>query len=295
MSPSKGIVKEAYMNIIPSKEDVDYCKIYMYNNIDAVSKFNTFDGNRNLSKSHVSEICKDIQGGDKNPYKAKFFSPIRIDINTMCVADGQHRLEAFKMAWNNGSNEPMKVVFEDYPSERIMDIISKINSSSKNWTVTDYIHKMEQEQEPSMVNITDFGMTHRLCQKLNKKGEVVDYYPRYASAILFGKNFTKDIKNGSVHITEGQLSFGNKMHDELQMLIDALGYELNSWFESFAHAWYEIRSTDYGYNQYIDTIGLNTICANIKYFFNGKQIVTRKSEWARRFREVIYKIAEGYK
>jgi hypothetical protein len=251
--------------------------------------FNMYEDNRNLDKKHIAEIENDI---DKEPYKAKFISPLRVDINTMGVADGQHRLEAFKRAWENGSKEIMKVIFEDYPISNEghdrMSIISRINGTNKNWGVTDHQHRLLIEGNTNMVNIAEFGKTHRLCQKKNKKGEVVDFYPRYAYAILLGRNATKEVKDGSIKVSKQDLKFGEQINNELEHLVDSLGYEMNSWFESFAHAWYEIRKTDKLYNEVIDEIlGIDAVYENIFSKFKGYQICTRKSEWLARFRGAL--------
>lgn len=283
------------VNVIPTKETVDYNRIYVYDDLDVVEKaFKMYEDNRTLYKTHISEIQADI---DKFPYKSKFFSPLRVDINTMCIADGQHRLEAYKRAWKNGSKEPMRVIYEDYPTSNDgrdrMDIISRINGTNKNWGVNDHQHRLLAENNTSMVNIREFGMSHKLCQKKNKNGEVVDFYPRYAYAILLGRNATKEVKDGSIKASKKDLVFGEKMNGELEMLVDALGYEMNSWFESFAHAWYNIRQNDKANSSLIDELGLETICKHIYKFFNGWHPVTRKTEWENRFRTAIWEIKRG--
>ena len=285
-------LKGSSVNEVPTKETVDYNRIYIYNDLDVVEKnFKMYEDNRCLYKNHINEIQADI---DKGPYKSKFFSPIRVDINTMGVADGQHRIEAYKRAWQNGSSEPMRVIFEDYPTSNNgkdrMDIISRINGTNKNWGVNDHQHRLLAENNTSMVNIRDFGMNHRLCQKRNKKDDVVDFYPRYAYAILLGRNATKDVKEGSIRVSKKDLQFGERMNGELEQLVDALGYEMNTWFESFAHAWYDIRKTDIVYNAIIDRIGLENICNYISRFFEGYHPVTRKTDWERRFRTAIGEI-----
>lgn len=283
------------VNVIPTKETVDYNRIYVYDDLDVVEKaFKMYEDNRTLYKTHISEIQADI---DKLPYKSKFFSPLRVDINTMGIADGQHRLEAYKRAWKNGSKEPMRVIYEDYPTSNDgrdrMDIISRINGTNKNWGVNDHQHRLLAENNTSMVNIREFGMSHKLCQKKNKNGEVVDFYPRYAYAILLGRNATKEVKDGSIKASKKDLEFGEKMNGELEMLVDALGYEMNSWFESFAHAWYNIRQNDKANSSLIDELGLETICKHIYKFFNGWHPVTRKTEWENRFRTAIWEIKRG--
>ena len=284
MSSPKG---SQMVNVVPTKSNVDYNRIYVFTDADLVkSTFKMFEDNRTLNKPHVNEIASDIE---KAPYHAKYFAPVRIDINTMGIADGQHRITAFLKAWGNGSTEPMRVIFEDYPKE-MMDIVSRINGTNKNWGVNDHQHRLLVENNTHMLNIESFGKSHTLCQKKDKKGNVVDFFPRYAYAILLGRNATKDVKDGSIKISKSDLDFGEQIHTELEQLVTALGYEVNSWFESFAHAWYNIRRNDKANSALIDELGLENICKNIRNYFHGWQVVTRKTEWENRFRTAIWEV-----
>ena len=69
---------------------------------------------------------------------------------------------------------------------------------------------------------------------------------------------------------------------------------MNSWFESFAHAWYNIRKNDKANSSLIDELGLETICKHIYNFFNGWHPVTRKTEWENRLRTAIWEIKRGF-
>lgn len=290
MSTLKGSYEKG-INFIPTKENVNYNRIYLFNNPKAVEKFNFHNENRFLKKSHIKEIIKDIES---SPFHSKYFNPIRVDINTLSIADGQHRLSAFLKAWENGSKEVLRVIFEDYPKNDMINIVAKINSSNKNWTVSDYQHKLLVQGDDAMNQLERFGKEHTLTQKLNKDGEVVGCYPRYVYAIVFGKNITSDVKKSNVVIEEGQVEFAAKLHSELEQLVQALGYEVSSWFESFACAWYNIRKNDGAYSQIVDEIGIITIADNIKRYFDGFNIVTRKSEWEQRFRNALFDMKERF-
>lgn len=286
MSSLKG---SKNVNVIPTKENVDFDLIYKYN---INPHFGAFKANRELKNAHVKEIQSTIENGK---YKAQYIAPIRVDIGTMKITDGQHRNTAFCNAWENGSNEYMKVIFEDLPQDERekLDIIVDINSTTDNWGITAFEHKLKEEGNKSMLNIESFGLSHKLCQKTNKKGETTGYYPRYVYAVLFGKNVTKDVKNGTISIAKKELEFGEKMYHEIEMLVDALGYEVNAWFESFAHAWFNIRKNDNANSSIVDEIGIETICKHIFKFFNGWHPVTRKTDWENRFRAAIWEIKRG--
>lgn len=279
----------AMVNVVPTKENVDYYRIYLYTKDPG---FGRFAADRDLNKKHVAEIQDAIEHGK---YGSKFIAPVRVDINTLNTSDGKHRYQAFIKAWNNGSVEPMKVQFEDLPEEEKekLDVIVDINSTMLNWNINAYENRLKKEGNENMLNIESFALTHPLCQKISRNGEVTGYYPRYAYAILLGRNATKEVKNGTISISKKQLEFGEKMNGELEMLVKALGYEMNSWFESFAHAWYNIRQNDKANSAVIDEIGLETICKHIYKYFNGWHPVTRKTEWENRFRAAIWEIKRG--
>ena len=274
------------VNVVPTINNVDYDRIYRFN---TNPNFGFFKANRDLNKAHIKKIEKTILEGK---YHAKYVAPIRIDITTMKVIDGQHRYTAFKNAWAKGSTEVMRVIFEDLPEDERekLDVVVDINSTTSNWSVHAYQHRLSEEGNVHMLNIEQFGKTHTLCQKRNKKGEVIGFYPRYVYAIVMGKNITSNVKDGDIKVTDADIQFGEQMYKELEMLVNVLGYEMNSWFESFAHAWYNIRKNDKMYCSVIDKIGIDAILNNIKRYFESYQLITRKTEWEQRFRTAIWEI-----
>ena len=282
-SSAKGSVM---VDVVPTIENVDYNRIYCFRNDP---KFGFFKANRDFSKKHIKDIDKAIENGT---YKAKYIAPIRVDINTLNVIDGQHRYEAFKKAWKSGSDEIMKVIFEDLPEDEKekLNVIIDINSSTSNWSIDAYQKKLIEEGNKHILNIEEFGKTHALCQKVNRKGEVTGYFPRYVYAIVMGRNLSNDVKNGTIRVTDSDIEFGEQMYYEMDRLVNALGYEINSWFESFAFAWHNIRKNDKANSALIDELGIDVICQNIKSYFEGWQVVTRKTDWENRFRTAIWEI-----
>ena len=158
--------KGSMINVIPTKENVDYNRIYDFN-INPNLGF--FKANRDLIKGHIREIEKSITEGE---YGAKFIAPIRVDFSTMKIIDGQHRYEAFKRVWDKGSTEVMRVMFEDLPldEKNKLDVVVDINSSTSNWSNMAYQKRLREEGNKHILNIEKFGKTHKLCQKINKKG-----------------------------------------------------------------------------------------------------------------------------
>lgn len=273
------------INVIPTIENVDYDRIYKFN---VNPNFGLFNANRDLNKSHVKKVKRGILEGK---YKAKYIAPIRVDIRTMKISDGQHRDKAFKEAWEMGSTEIMRVIFEDLPEDERekLDVVAEINSTQSNWGQSAYEKRMIVEGNESMIDLEDFGKSHALCQKRNKKGEVTGFYSRYVYAIVLGRNVSKEIREGKLKVKDSDIDFAEQIHYELERLIKALGYEMNSWFESFANAWYAVRK-DRVYCEEIEKIGFDVIVDNIKSKFDGWQVGTSRIEWEQRFRTAIYEI-----
>lgn len=283
--------KASFVNIVPTKATVDYDRIYWYT--EDPGCFNRFEGDRCLNKKHVKEIQNTIENGK---YGAKYIAPIRIDINTLNSADGKHRYEAFRQAWANGCKEAMRVQFEDLPEDpqEAMNVVVDINNTDKGWGIADYENKLRVSGNNTMIAVEKFAKEHSLTRKLNKKGEVTGYYARYAYAIIFGRNITKDVKEGKVpYVTPEQLMFANRLHYELERLVEALDYGKGNWFETFAQAWHDIRLNDKMYNKAITNIGIDIITKNILEQLGGLHPKQKKEVWLTRFRTAIGNIQDG--
>lgn len=283
-------LKGRLVNVIPTKDNVEYDRIYYYTDRNLLEKLGFYKANRDLKQPHIKEITSEYNDGK---YHGKFIAPIRVDINNLKIADGQHRDVAFIQSVSGEAY--IRVLYEDFPvnEKDAMDVVVDINCHQDSWGIRAFEKKLKVEGNKAILNIEDFGRTHKLTQKV-KDGEVTGYHPRYVYAIVLGRNATKDVKDGTIKVSKKDLEFGNKMYDELEKLVDALGYEVNSWFESFAHAWYNIRLNDRANSALVDELGIDTICKHLFNYFKGYQTVTRKTEWENRFRTAIWEINRAF-
>ena len=276
-----------YVNVVPSKEDVDYDATYYFTDPELVKNtFKILKGNRKkIDKKHVAEI----RDAFLDPLYGRFVDSGRVDINTYFCTDTQHRMFGWLDAYEINPNiPPFRVRFEDYPKDKLIDIIIKINCGTKPWGIADFSFYLETIGDSSMIRAKDFGESHRLLAKTNKKGEVTGYYPRYVYAVLLGRNATKEVKNGVFEISKKDLRFGEKVYLELEKLFDAAGFDMNCWFESFAQSWYNLRKDDMAYCELVDKVGIDKVCEAIKNCWNDLHPVTKRSEWDKRFRYAIY-------
>lgn len=276
------------VDVVPTKETVDYDRIYYFTKDP---HFGRFRADRALKKGHVREIKKQIEEGK---YKSKYIAPVRVDINTLKTTDGKHRYEAFKLAWEFGSTEPMRVMFEDLPEDEreALDVMVAVNANQETWKTLDYEDRLKKEENKAMINIVGFALTHPLCCKTKKNGEQKPY-SRYTYAFLFGRNITKDVKKGQVCLTKEQINFAEKIYKEVKALVEALRYEMNNWFESFVQAWYDIRLNDRANSALIDELGIDVISRNIFKQFDGWHPVSQKSVWENRLRTALWEIKRG--
>lgn len=281
-----------FINVLPTVENVDWYRVYVFTDPSIVKKFKECSRptDTKAMKAHQNNIAKQILEGDK---KGEFIAPIRVDINTLEIIDGQNRVKAFLKAWEKGSTEPIKVIFTDGGQSEI----ARINTGQKNWSISDFEYDLKRVGDASILKLEEFGLTHALTQKISKKdGKVYSYYPRYVYAVVAGRNLSSDVKRKALNLTDADFTFGEKIYNEVEMMYkvmhSAMGFELNNWFESFCHAWYALRKYDAIYSRVVDTLGMETICAGIPLFFNGFTTVSRVSDWSDRFRHLISRISE---
>lgn len=257
-------LKGNLVNVIPTKDNVEYDRVYCYTDRNLVNKFGTYEANKPLNIRHIKEIREEFDNGQ---YRGKYVAPITVDINNLKIVDGQHRRAAFV---ESDSNEAyLQVIFEDLPTNEsdAMDVVIAINSSIDNWGISAYEKHLKADDKKSIFNAEEFGKSHKLTQKVNRRGEVVGYFPRYVYAIVLGRNATMEANNGNIYVSKKELEFGEKMYDELEKLVDALGWEIDNWFESFAAAWYNIRLKDGANSALVDKLGFDTICKHISRLF----------------------------
>ena len=280
-------LKGNLVNVIPTKDNVEYDKVYYYTDRNLVNKFGTYEANKPLNIRHIMEIREEFDNGQ---YRGKYIAPITVDINNLKIVDGQHRRAAFV---ESDSNEAyLQVIFEDLPTNEsdAMDVVIAINSSTDNWGIRAYEKHLKADDKKSIFNAEEFGKSHKLTQKVNRRGEVVGYFPRYVYAIVLGRNATMEANNGNIYVSKKDLEFGEKMYDELEKLVDALGWEIDNWFESFALAWYNIRLNDGINSEVLDKLGFDTFCKHISDYFKGYPLVGRKTKWEQRFRDAIWQM-----
>ncbi len=206
-------------------------------NIKSVSRketimFNSNSQNRVINHGHVSKIKEQMRMSlDRMP-------PITINDITQNVIDGQHRLKAFQKLIDDGelpANSTIDVKFVSIPEDEEKEAIINANTNSKNWSLDDYIASYAKTN-------SDYKLLDEWCSNraLTIDGNKKKY--RYGAAILKGVACSKQLKDGTFHLTLDDFSRGEIVHTELLEIIDVLGKPVKgNYIEYMSVSWCQVR------------------------------------------------------
>ena len=266
------------VNVIPTKENVDYDAIYHYTNCDVLKNFRFSKTNRDTYDSNVSKILRQIK--DKT-YGATFIPAIIIDINTMFIIDGQNREVAFEKAFKEGAETDMKVIYVDVPADYI-DGLVRVLQDGKKWGNPDYFHRAMANGNVACKKIEDFCYTHELCS--NKKG----INRSYGMAFIYGKRVDKEVKDLSLTITQKQLDFAEQVYDEVNGMFKSMMYKRAAFLEGMTQSWYNLRKDkNSNLNYFIEDMGMDFIYDNIYSELHAFQPPTKKADWDYKFGQIV--------
>lgn len=251
-----------------------------------VLSFGKAQRNRKEESSHVNDFLNVIRSGKSKVYVDGstyiVFGPIPIVINpkTGHVLDGQHRLAAFKKAYEAGlidDNARILVSFWEIDDEEAENTITiGLNSKTKNWRISDYMDSYSQYLEPYSKLIA-FCKSHTLCRKTTKNGkEKLNY--RYAAAMITGAGQQKQLIGGTLTFTDEQLRLGNTIHNELFAIRKKLGLPYSGEeIESMAVEWHSQRQ----FMTVEDIISIRYIPKSV-----AEKKIMNKSDWRVVFAEL---------
>lgn len=162
---------------------METCRYFLLNKEEAEDiKF--LNGNRNVNKSHVTKLANDLKKGD-----GKYFPAIIVDENTKIVIDGQHRLTAYRLLWDNKKinfNEPIKVEFKQFGQDVLNNII-RMNQNQRTWKLQDFLDMQRKtDNTNSIVKLEEFCSKNKFLHRTIASGKIKFNY-RYACILLFGE------------------------------------------------------------------------------------------------------------
>lgn len=273
---------------VPTKETVDYNRIYEYDAFELgndvfVKYFNNRGGRDDAMINHIKKIRDSIikNGGMER------FPAIIVDINTLQIADGNSRWEAIMQIVEKKLMDKLtfKVVYEDIPPEEFDDVVIAYNIGQKSWALLDFIHNYSNRGFDSFSKLIAFCESHESL----KNGNNIN--PRYGAAALGIP--TNSLKKTDLVLSDEDIRRGDKIIQEatdIRLLISpnpkANG---GGWFEPYLRAWSEFSNVlterDIRFEKYFKEVKIT--------LKNRKSQVTvpygsnKKQDWNSFFRTVL--------
>ena len=269
-------------NFIPARDNVDYSRIYEYDNLKSINGFKFFKGNRAVSARNVKELRKAI---DK---KSNFIPPITVNINNMTIVDGQNRWSAFREHYINGGKNVMRVIYINVDESNEDSLIRDLQKGKK-WDGKDFFKRAKDNGNKAAIDLYEWAGKHPLC--MNKNGKI---NPSYAMAFLYGKRKDKEVKELTLKpLSQKDLNISEDVYDEVKTMISKLGWTRGAWMESFIMAWKSVRGGEYKY--LLDEMGFDYFSNHIFSEMRGVQSLTGKPMWENQFKHLILNINQLYR
>ena len=267
------------VNVVPTKENVDYDRIYYYDSEESIEVFKFLGFNRETNDKNIKKIARQL---NDETHGSMFIPPVTVDINTMSIVDGQNRYVAFKRSFREGGTQPMKVIYQDVPKEYLDELI-KLLQEGKKWDNKDYFRRAIANGNKACSEIELWCERHEeLCTDrsgINRS---------YAMAFIYGRRVDREVKDLTLTITQKQLEFAEKIYKEVLAMFNAMKYKRANFIEGMAQSWYGIRKDkNSAINFFIDEMGMDFICKNIYEEMRNHQPNTKKSDWDYKFGQIM--------
>lgn len=241
--------------------------------------------NRHLDVQHCKSIAKAYLSGSYVP-------PIEVNINTLYTVEGNHRLEAYRMAQKMGYEKPLEVHFVDIKPEEELKYMITRNTNIKGWTLNDYVYAFDEEGNAyhRMIAIC-MDKENGLLHKVNPKTGKVTIKPRYFGDMCFGKQPDTYIKSGDLdkYLTPYYIEKGLLVYKEIEMILEKLSLPYNTQggtLEALIIGWCsakeEISNQYHNWLKYLDNKYVTAIDAMSKETVDTSAC-TNYAEWKARF------------
>lgn len=194
-------------------------------------KFNK--SNREVNIRHLNNIKRSFSAD------LELIPAITVNINTMNVIDGQHRLVAFRSLAENNSIEKdvkaLKVMYVSIDPDNELSVIRTANEVMKKWATGDYVQSHVSEGVADYVKLFDWCKKHPLL--LDSKG-----LPRcsYLSSIVFGSSSTGLLRSGFIKVPDEKLDEADKVYEEIEWFINYLNLPIG--IDALASTWHKFRN-----------------------------------------------------
>lgn len=276
------------INIFPNPSDKErLLENYFFDDLTIIRRFNTSAtstdvNNRKINPQQVYTLIGQL-------LKWKSLERVKINLQTMNVIDGQHRVLAFikNMERGNGEGLYLEVQFLNISYEKELEMITDLNRYNDNWKMTDYIQKGVQSGLKPFIDFVQFAENTPLCHSTDDNGKKTVQYVNTARC-LYGKRVDAGIKGLTLELTKEQLTFGAKVANEINQILNLTGYEVkNNWIEQPIGCWHKKRKDN---AILFDSINFNIFLDELRrYFKTETPVVTdwKTKDWNNFFEDQI--------
>lgn len=258
-------------------------KVYTVKDLETVNAFTLFARNRDVSENHVLKIKKALQNGED-------VGLATIELRTLKILDGQHRIEALRRVLEEGGKASIDVVFRDFGGDEdaAMEYAHALNAYQKGWTDKNYLAYYKPKQE-AYAKLEEFASDNSLCYSVAKTGKNAgrkNLKLTTAARLVMGPNFQRSaIREGKFSATDADFENARYYHDEIRRILEIKGYvdeahtcpNMGNSFEAMITAWINFRQASWreiekiggfdGYCLRVDSLDM-TVCTNIKEWYD---------------------------
>ena len=227
---------------VPTKENVDYFKIYVFNtsSVNPRELFTPYLKNRGGREESLEKHIQEIKDGILKEGGMDNFPPIVVDINTLQIVDGNCRFNALLSVLSDESlpNVALKVIFENVSSEDFDERVINYNQKQKSWTTVDFIYNYKLRGYDSFDKLIKFCESD---DSLHTKDGKIN--PRYAAAAL--RVSAQDLKKTTLTLRDSDIDTGTKVVREAAEIRKKFSEDAKAngggWYEPYLRAWAEFR------------------------------------------------------
>lgn len=273
---------------VPTKENVDFTKIYVFdtNTINPKELFSPYLKNRGGREDAIAKHVQEIRDGILKDGGMDNIPPIIVDINTLQIVDGNCRFNALLSILNDELLDSVKlrVIFENISEESFDERVIQYNMGQKSWTTVDFIYNYKLRGYDSFDRLIKFCESDDTLH--TKDGKI---NPRYAAAAL--KVSANDLKKPTLSITDDEIEIGSKVIREASEIRLRFSSDIKAngggWYEPYLRAWAEFRDLlgDISFKEYLKAV-TNTV-KNRKRDNPVPYGSNKKSEWFNFFSGIL--------
>lgn len=268
-------------------------KVLTVKDLATVNKFGLFESNRDIDENHVKNIKKAILAGIPMP-------DVIIELRTLKIIDGQHRLAAIRELMEEGYEVSISVVFKDYggSEDAAMAFAHSINANQKGWTDKNYVgYWKTKPNHQAYAELEKFASTHSLCYSIRKTGNLKgtkNLKLTTAARLVLGPDFKrKSIREGGFKASADDFENAAYYHNEINRILTIKGYvtpektcpNIGNSFESMITGWINFRNKPQTMRRMEKVGGFDGYCLRVDNL--DMSVCTNTQEWQSRFAALL--------